>query len=245
MDKDYIEVGYVSEIWRYPVKSMAGEPLESTRLGWHGLGGDRRFAFSRLGNPTGLPWLSARELPRLVLYRARFEDPADEESPILVTTPEGSTTSLDDPGLLDELQQAHGGALQLTQLWRGTYDSMALSLISRAAIRAISGRTGLTLEVERFRPNLLVEVSDSREFPEDRWVGDLLVFGARPDSARVRVNRKDPRCMIVNLDPVTGRQDPMVLREIVQGRKNLLGVYGSTERPGTICVGDTIRLLKS
>lgn len=62
------ELGRVYEIVRYPVKSMAGTILESAFLGWHGLNGDRRFAFRRMGDDSGFPWLSASRVAELILY---------------------------------------------------------------------------------------------------------------------------------------------------------------------------------
>ena len=63
-----IEIGQVEALFRYPVKSMAGERLEFAELGWHGLEGDRRLAFRRVGNHSGMPWLTATRLPELLLY---------------------------------------------------------------------------------------------------------------------------------------------------------------------------------
>lgn len=54
-----IAIGQVEAIFRYPVKSMAGERLETENLGWHGLEGDRRLAFRRIEDRGGFPWLSA------------------------------------------------------------------------------------------------------------------------------------------------------------------------------------------
>ena len=62
-------IGHIRELVRYPIKSMAGTPAESAFLGWHGLNGDRRFAFRRIGDQSGFPWLSASRLPELLLYR--------------------------------------------------------------------------------------------------------------------------------------------------------------------------------
>ena len=62
------EIGRVEAIYRYPVKSMAGEPLEAANLGWHGLDGDRRLAFRRIDDRGGFPWLSATKLPDLLLF---------------------------------------------------------------------------------------------------------------------------------------------------------------------------------
>jgi len=53
------EIGQVEAIFRYPVKSMRGEQLEVANLGWHGLEGDRRLAFRRMADRSGMPWLTA------------------------------------------------------------------------------------------------------------------------------------------------------------------------------------------
>ena len=62
------EIGTVIGIYRYPVKSMAGQQLNTAQLGWHGLEGDRHFAFRRVGVETGFPWLTAGKLPKLIHY---------------------------------------------------------------------------------------------------------------------------------------------------------------------------------
>ena len=63
-----IEIGQVEAIFRYPVKSMAGERLEWAEVGWHGLAGDRRLGLRRLEDRSGFPWLTASKLPELVLF---------------------------------------------------------------------------------------------------------------------------------------------------------------------------------
>jgi uncharacterized protein len=63
-----VEIGHVEAIFRYPVKSMAGERLELANLGWDGLDGDRGLAFRRMDDRSGFPWLTAGKLPDLVLF---------------------------------------------------------------------------------------------------------------------------------------------------------------------------------
>jgi len=63
-----IAIGHVEAIFRYPVKSMRGERLEVAHLGWHGVSGDRRFAFRRMDDRSGFPWLTASKLPDLLLF---------------------------------------------------------------------------------------------------------------------------------------------------------------------------------
>ena len=69
-----IEIGHIEAIFFYPVKSMAGVQLEAANLGWHGLDGDRRFAFRRLHDRSGFPWLSASKLPDLLRFTPIWRD---------------------------------------------------------------------------------------------------------------------------------------------------------------------------
>jgi uncharacterized protein YcbX len=71
-----IKVGEVEAIFRYPVKSMRGERLETAELGWHGLDGDRRLAFRRADDRGGFPWLTASKLPELILFAPQRREPA-------------------------------------------------------------------------------------------------------------------------------------------------------------------------
>src|SRR5215831_3244196 len=88
-------IGRVCEIVRYPVKSMAGTTTDSAFLGWHGLAGDRRFAFRRLGDQSGFPWLTASRLPELVLYHPfGLDESTGEPLPTHVRTPVGAKVEL-------------------------------------------------------------------------------------------------------------------------------------------------------
>src|SRR5215218_3864222 len=90
-----IQVGQVRDVVRYPVKSMAGVATESTFLGWHGLGGDRRFAFRRLGDDSGFPWLTASRLAQLILYQpVGVDESSGEPLPTHVRTPAGIDVEL-------------------------------------------------------------------------------------------------------------------------------------------------------
>src|SRR4051794_36597944 len=97
-----IEIGRIREIVRYPVKSMAGTPMESAVLGWHGLDGDRRFAFRRVGETGGMPWLTAGRLPSMLLYQPVGIDESSGE-PTHVRTPAGQTLELRSAELTAEL----------------------------------------------------------------------------------------------------------------------------------------------
>src|SRR5712691_354988 len=226
-------VGHVAALWRYPVKSMAGENLTFAEVSWQGLAGDRRWAFIRAGQErNGFPWLTIRERPELAHYRPRFVEPGrPDASAVLVRTPSGTELDVADPALAAEL----GPGVRLIRQHRGIFDTMPLSLVTTQTLADLSLLTRTPLVAGRFRPNLLVEACELG-FPEDGWVGRVLRIGG----LRMRVDQRDKRCVIVTIDPVTLSRNPAILRAIADERDARLGVYGSTVEPGMIAVGDLV-----
>ena len=98
-------VGRIVALWRYPVKSMAAENLATAEVSWHGVAGDRRWAFVRDGQVrSGFPWLTMRELPELAHYRPRFADPGRPDASVtLVQRPSGGELEVADLALAAEL----------------------------------------------------------------------------------------------------------------------------------------------
>ena len=228
-------VGRVAALWRYPVKSMGAEELDGVEVSWHGLAGDRRWAFIRDGQVrSGFPWLTMREWPELAHYRPRFAEPDRPDASVtLVRTPSGGEFDVADPALAAEL----GPGVRVIKQDRGVFDTMPLSLLSTQTVAALGRLVGTELAPTRFRPNLLVDAPGG-DFPEDAWVGRVLRIGA----LRLRVDQRDQRCVMVTIDPLTLQRDPAVLRAIARERDNRLGVYGSAVRPGRVVVGDPVEL---
>lgn len=237
------EIGVVKALYRYPVKSMAGERLASALLGWHGIEGDRRFAFIREGQTGGFPWLTATKLESLITYQP-YTMADDAASPTHVRTPAGEELDLGGEALRRELSAAYGAEVRLMQLNQGMFDEAPLSLISTATVEAIGESAGRALDVRRFRPNILVETARDAPFPEDEWVGKLVAFGERVPVPAMSVTTRDVRCAMVNLDPETARPAPEVLKAAVRANQTCAGVYGSTFRSGTVSVGDRVYLIE-
>jgi uncharacterized protein YcbX len=229
-------IGRVVALFRYPVKSMAAESLDSIDVGWNGFAGDRRWAFVRGGHErSGFPWLTIRQHAAMWHYKPRFVNPNDPEKSItVVRSPGGKEYDVVDPALAHEL--GHGA--RVIKQGRGIFDAMPLSLITTQTIAALSASVGIDLDRRRFRPNLLIEATDGGDAPEDSWIGNVLRVGAM----RMRVDRRDKRCVMVNVDPVTTSGDPAVLRSIAQERQSCLGVYGTIVEPGRVAVGDNVSL---
>lgn len=241
-----IHLGRVSDLVRYPVKSMAGIPTESALLGWHGLDGDRRFAFRRSEDATGFPWLSASRLPELLLYRPLgLDESSGEPLPTHVRTPAGTDLELRSAALQSEIAERCGVSLELMKLKHGIFDEAPVSVISRATIAGIGREAELDLDRRRFRANIVLETHDPEPFLEDGWVGGTLLFGEHEPTPAVSVTMQDLRCMIINLDPDTARQDARVMKTVVRLNANNAGVYGTVLRTGTIRVGQGVSLVPS
>lgn len=239
-----IPIGHIYEIVRYPVKSMAGIAAESAFLGWHGLDGDRRFAFRRAGAAGGMPWLTASRLPEFVLYHpVGLDESGGEPLPTHVRTPAGPCVELRSPELTAEIAARFGGGVDLMQLRHGIFDEAAVSVISLATIAGIGREAGLDLDRRRFRANVLVETESRETFLEDAWVGGTLVFGDGDPRPAVSVTLRDRRCMMLNIDPETGEQDARVMKTVVRLHENDAGVYATVVRTGTIRVGDRVSLV--
>jgi uncharacterized protein YcbX len=238
-----MHIGRVREIVRYPVKSMAGTAVESAFLGLHGLAGDRRFAFRRIGDESGFPWLSASRVPQLVLYQPAGSAESDGEPvPTDVRTPSGSALELRSPELKREIGARFGGEVELMKLKHGTFDEAAVSIIALATIAGIGREAGADLDRRRFRANIVLETEGGEPFLEDAWVGRVLEFGDVDPRPAVSVTMRDPRCMMMNLDPETAEQDPRVMKAVVRLNGNDAGVYAAVVRTGTIRVGDPVRV---
>ena len=239
-----IQIGHVSEIVRYPVKSIAGIATESAVLGWHGIAGDRRFAFRRIGTDNGFPWLSASRLPELLLcHPVGLDESTGEPLPTHIRMPEGPQLELGSAELNAEVSQRFGSDLDLMKLKHGIFDEAAVSVISLATIAGIGREAGFDLDRRRFRANIVVETESNEPFIEDGWVGGVLVFGDGGASAAVSVTQRDVRCAMLNLDPETGEKDVRVMKTVVRLNENQAGVYGTVVRTGTIRVGDRVRLV--
>jgi uncharacterized protein YcbX len=240
-----IEIGHVEAIFRYPVKSMAGERLEVANLGWHGLDGDRRLAFRRLNddNRSGFPWLSASKLPDLLLFAPhRREDGGPGELPYHIRTPNGEEVPVFGEDLATEIGRRYGAPLQMMQLKHGIFDEASISVIASDTVREIGRLAGRNLDVRRFRPNVVVRLLRSAPFQEGEWVGGVLLFGEADDAPAITVTMRDERCSMVNLDPDTASPAPEVMKAIVRANQNNAGIYGAVTRIGRLAVGQTILL---
>jgi len=228
-------VGRVVGFWRYPVKSMGPEALSESHVSWHGVEGDRRWAFVRSGvEQSGFPWFTIRNREDMSHYYPFFTNPDNpNKSKTIVRTPSGTEYDVADPALGKELSP---DGVRIIRQSRGVFDTFPLSLITTQTIARLGELVGEQLDVQRFRPNFLVESAAGRPFVEDEWVGRVLRVGGM----RMRVDKRDGRCAVISIDPETTKRNPIVLRKVVEEREGCLGVYGSVVEPGRVALDDAV-----
>jgi uncharacterized protein len=237
-----IEIGRVNAIFRYPVKSMAGESMDVASVGWHGIEGDRRLAFRRLADKSEFPWLTASKLPQLLLYRPFRHDRSLTALPTHVRTPDGHEFEIQSEELREEISSRYGSQLELMKLKHGIFDEGCLSAISLNTVSSIERGCGRKIDLLRFRPNIVIETSNGKPFGEDSWVGRTLLFGEAHNGVAVRATLRDERCVMVNFDPETAELDSNVMKTVVRMNGNYAGVYGTVVRAGELRVDQTVCL---
>jgi len=258
-------VGKVESLWRYPVKSMRGEEIKQSYLGFSGVYGDRLYAFHDTAAPEGFPFLTGRELEQLLLYQPRFRHPKDAalppnvadaegdepgltlvyataDLPVDIETPAGEVLTIDDPTLITSLSEGLDGshALALLRSDRAFTDCRPVSIFSIQTVKQIGDEVGLDLDKRRFRANIYADLTPMAGFAENEFVGRKLQIGTK---AVLGLTDRDPRCKMITLDPNTTEASPEVLRRVRDGHEGKAGLYGAVLIEGVVRRGDEIRLL--
>ena len=209
---------YIAEIWRYPVKSMAGERLTEAVLGPGGLDGDRRLHVEdRRGRV-----ITARTHPRLLGHRAR--------------TGADGTVVVDgrpwyDPEVAAEVAIVAGEGAQVVPSPDGVFDILPLLVATDGAIAAF-GHDG-----RRLRPNLVI--GGVSGLAERGWEGR----GLRVGDVVIAIADLRGRCVMTTYDPDTLVQDPDVLKSIVRRFDSRLALNAAVAAAGRVRVGDAVELV--
>jgi hypothetical protein len=144
--------------------------------------------------------------------------------------------------LAEEVGRRYGSAVQMMQLRHGIFDEASISVIASDAICEVGRVAGRSLDVRRFRPNVVVRLLRSVPFQEDEWLGGVLSFGEGDDTPAIAVTMRDERCSMVNLDPDSAGSAPEVMKAIVRANQNNAGIYGAVTRIGRLSVGQPVLL---
>jgi hypothetical protein len=211
---------HIEELWRYPVKSMAGERLEAVEVGASGFAGDRVVHVSGPGGRI----ITARTHPRLLGLRASL-------------SPDGEPLVNGLPWNAPESQSAvRAAAGSHTRLVR--YDGPERFDVLPLLIGTDGAFAELGVDHRRLRPNIVVGGVEG--LAERQWPGRRLRIGP----AIVEVAKLRARCVMTTYDPDTLEQDVSVLRRIASRFGGTMALDCGVVRGGRIAVGDPVELLE-
>jgi uncharacterized protein YcbX len=232
--------GVLTDLARWPVKSLGGEPLRAARLDWRGVGGDRAYALLDRREGHQGRWLTIRQAPRMLAWSAAYPqapddrlDPADPPPPVL-RAPDGTVWGWDDPGLDEALAADLGLAVRRHRDLGGQQDLQASVLVTtEASRRAVAEALGRPVELRRFRTNLHLEL-DAPPFAEEGWEGGRLQVG----EVTLALAHPCVRCVIPTRDPDDLSRWPELLRWLHRHHGALFGINARVVAGGRVRVGD-------
>jgi uncharacterized protein YcbX len=205
-------LGHVAVITRYPVKSLAGEELQSVEIAEHGIPGDREAAF----------FVTAGHARTGKTFRGK------EHNLLHLTS---------DTRRAEQLAKEKNATVDLR---RGThyFDVAPISLVFDRWVDEVSAGLGRELDFRRWRPNFFARAAADFQFSESDLVDRVIEAG----TAVLRVRSPIERCVTITYDVQTGEPDPEVLRYLAQERGTLFGIYCDVELAGAVRAGDALRL---
>ena len=211
---------HVSEIWRYPIKSLKGERLEETEITRLGIPGDRQIAVIRTINGR---FLTSRSRPKLLGLQGSINL---EGVPTINGHPWNSTEAL------QLVQEAAGEPVTLEQIPAPqAFDVLPLLVATDGAARY------LNIDHRRLRPNILL--ADIPDLKERKWPGRVVAIG----DVRIHAEKLRDRCVMTTFHPDTQAQDPSVLQRIIRELDGSTALDSSVITPGRIHVGDAAQII--
>jgi uncharacterized protein YcbX len=207
----------LAAIWRYPIKSMRGEPLAAAPLTSDGVHGDRLVqVFDRRGR-----LITARTHPALLALQGTL---GKDDEPMV------DGHSWDTPEARALVVAAVGAGAELRRVDTRRFDVLPLLVATDGALNAF-GR-----DLRRLRPNLIVGGVDGLQ--EREWEGRQLHVG----ETVIALQDLRGRCVMTTFDPDSQVQDPDVLRDIARRFSGRLCLNASVVTPGRVAIGDSISL---
>jgi uncharacterized protein YcbX len=140
--------------------------------------------------------------------------------------------------LREGIEEKH--QLTLVRSARTLTDCRPVSLLALQSVRQLAEETGAAVDKRRFRANIYLDLTSAKGFAEDGFVGRSLRIGSK---VILSILERDPRCIMITLDPDTGAIAPNLLKKVAQAHGGMTGVYGAVLAEGMIRNGDSVELL--
>ena len=231
-------LGIVARLWRYPVKSMLGEPCEYLDVNARGVEGDRLFAIRDANGKFG-SGKSTRRF-RQIDGLFRFQAVYDGNVPV-IRFPDGRRMRGDRPDMHAMLSHTLGQPVTLArEAGISHLDAGPVHLLTTAALTWLRAAVpAVAADERRFRPNLLIDVPGDTQI-ERCWLGKMLSVG---EEVRLRVSGATERCGMVALAQADLPDDVRILKCMAQEAALHFGVYAEVLVPGRITRGDSVTVV--
>lgn len=230
--------GRVSELWRYPVKSMLGEACVALSINVRGVEGDRRFAIRDVEGKFGSGKNTRRF--RKIEGLFRFASFYSNEVPY-IRLPSGEVLDGSEPTVHKLLSQYLGQSVVLAEEAAVSHlDAGPVHIVTSASLGWLQAALpNAQVDARRFRPNLVVEVPGETPI-EQLWIGRRLRIG---QDLELTVCAGAERCGMVAFAQSELCEEPSVLRHIAQSAGLCFGVYAEVVVPGTVRRSDVVALI--
>lgn len=228
-----MKIGKVIELWRYPVKSLLGERLDTVNINLRGVLGDREYAISDLNNKfgSGKDTRRFRRIDGLFSMSARMEN-----NHVQIEFPDGRTLSNRDSSLNKQLSNFLGQEVTLSQEDKiSHFDDGAIHIITTKSLELLQAMApNIKINASRFRPNIVIE----SEAIDDEILGKKLKIG----SVELEVTHKTERCRMITLAQSELENAPGILKTVSNNFDMHFGVYARVKAAGNVLAGDKVEI---
>ncbi|MCC3272455.1 MOSC domain-containing protein [Arthrobacter zhangbolii] len=231
-------VGTVRALYRYPVKSTAGEALAAVEVTRRGLRDDRLWAVytNDGGIASGKRTRRFRPVPGLM----QWSSSTAEDGVPLLTGPDGRSYRVDEPAASTALSSALGRELRVQpETTVQHHDETPLHLLTTSSLAALDDLTGAQVDERRFRANIIIDTGPERVFTEDAWIGAELALGPE---VLLQLGPGMPRCVMVDQPQAGVDAGAKALKVLGAHHRAELGLQAHVLRTGMLRAGDTVTL---
>ncbi len=248
--RDEAALGSVTQLWRYPASSLAGERQDAIVVGPAGMAGDRMFGLvDTSDNEIARPDREAKwhNVPRI---RTRLTNDRDLE----VAMPNGDWLSAPSAECDRAISAYLGFAASIRPFGRGNappayagpvtaarYTKAPIHLLTTASLARLKAlHPDRAADPRRFRPNIVVDMAAVEgSFPETEWIGRKLAIG----ELMLTISEPCRRCGFTIISQDGFEHDPGILRNLVRHNAHNLGVYCTVDRPARVEIGAPMRFV--
>ena len=229
-------IGNVHKLWRYPVKSMLGEPCQSLTIDRRGVEGDRLFAVKNAKGKfgSGKNTRRFRQIDGLFAFQSSFR----ENVPV-VEFPNRLVVRGNDLNIHNALSETLGQPVTLTKESRiSHFDDSPIQILTTASLRWLQqALPNSNVDETRFRPNLVLDI-DGDTPVEHQWIGKQIQVG---DETVFKITKLTERCIMVSNKQKNLPQDSQIFQHIIDRSNLRFGVYAKVIKCGMVNLNDEVK----